>query len=124
MIGKEPQISIVVGVILTFVAIISATVTGTSSITAWIPAFFGVPIAILGALALNPNRLKTMMHIVAGLALLGAVGSLNVIPDLFGGSASTASIVARLAMLLLCGGLLYVSVMSFIQTRRNKRKEV
>ena len=108
---------------LTLVAIISVIMTGTTSITAWIPAFFGVPIAILGALALNPARLKVMMHIVAVLALLGALGSLNVIPDLFGnGSASTASIIARLAMLVLCGALLYVSVMSFIQARK-KRQE-
>lgn len=123
MVGKEPQISIAVGIVLILIAVISALVTGTTSITAWIPAFLGIPIALFGALALNPARLKTMMHIVAALALLGALGSLNVIPDLFGGgSASAASITSRLAVLLLCGGLLYVSVMSFIQARKNRQQ--
>ncbi len=120
MLGKEPQIAIVVGVILTLVAAVSALATGTSSITAWIPAFFGIPIALCGLVARNPNRLKLMMHIVAVLALLGALGSLNVIPDLLNGGSSMASIVARLAMLVLCGLLIYVSVMSFIQARRSR----
>ncbi|MEM7332370.1 MAG: hypothetical protein AAF490_09775 [Chloroflexota bacterium] len=123
MIGKEPQISIGVGVILIVVALISVIVTGTSSITAWIPAFFGILLAACGALALNPARLKVMMHIVAVLAVLGALGSLNVIPDLFSGSASAASIISRLVMLVLCGFLVYVSVMSFIQIRKNRQKE-
>ncbi len=124
MIGKEPQISIGVGIILIVIAVISVIVTGTTSFTAWIPALFGVLLAIFGALALNPDRLKMMMHIVAVLALLGALGSLNVIPDLFGNSsASAASIISRLAMLLLCGGLVYVSIMSFKQARKNRQQK-
>ncbi|MEM7118827.1 MAG: hypothetical protein AAF614_40795 [Chloroflexota bacterium] len=120
MIGKEPQVAIGVGVVLIVVGVLGRVLTGTSSITALIPAFFGILIAISGWLAMNPARLKLMMHIVAVLALVGVLGSISVLGALGGGL--SASVLSRLAMLILCGLLLYVSVMSFIAARRKRAK--
>jgi hypothetical protein len=69
-----------------------------------------------------------MMHIVAALALLGALGSLNVMPALIalatgGAEASPISIIARSSMLLLCGGLLGVCIASFVRARRVRANE-
>ena len=46
------------------------------SVTALIPAFFGLPIALFGIAAIvKPGARKLAMHLVALLALLGAVGA-------------------------------------------------
>jgi hypothetical protein len=65
---------------------------------------------------------------VAALALLGALGSLNVVPALIalatgGAEASPISIIARSSMLLLCGGLLGVCIASFVRARRVRANE-
>ena len=129
MLGKESTIAIIIGILLIIVGVLGQVLTGTSSITALIPAFFGLPIILLGLVARTPQRTKVSMHIVAVLALLGVVGTVNVLPDLSAlltsGEASniSASVLSRGSMFLLCGIMLIVSIISFIQARRNRRKE-
>ena len=124
---REPLVAVGVGVALCLVGLASFLGTGTSSVTALIPLFFGLPIAALGWLARSPARLRLCMHLVAALALLGLLGTLNVLPalsDLVLGKqppGSAAAILARGAMLLLCGGLLAVCVASFVRVRRQRR---
>lgn len=70
---KAPAITIEIGILLIIVGIASRVLTGTSSITALIPAFFGVPIALLGWAALAPKRTRWSLIVVGVLALLGTV---------------------------------------------------
>ena len=90
--------------------------TGTSSITALIPAFMGAPLLACGLLALNPGARKITMHIAAVIALLGAIGSTRVFmkwADL-----STAARSAQLITLLICVILVCVYIGSFVKARR------
>jgi membrane-associated HD superfamily phosphohydrolase len=128
MFGKEPQITMGVGALLCVIGLLSRVLSDSTSITVLIPLFFGALLLLLGWLALAPQRTKTMMHIVAALALLGALGSLNVVPALIalatgGAEASPISIIARSSMLLLCGGLLGVCIASFVRARRVRANE-
>lgn len=90
--------------------------TGTSSITALIPAFIGVPLLLCGLAAKKQGALKVVMHIAPVLALLGAAGSTRVFmkwADLTNAARS-----AQLITLLICVLLLVVYVGSFIKARR------
>lgn len=91
-----------IGVLLIIIGILGRVLTGTTSITAFIPLFFGVPIVILGWIGRNPDRTRLMIIIVIVLSVLGAVGAANVVADLFTNSATLASILSRGSMLILC----------------------
>ncbi len=51
--------------------------TGRESITAMIPAFFGVPILLLGFVATKAGFRKQTMHGAVMMALLGMLGALG-----------------------------------------------
>ncbi|MEM7125958.1 MAG: hypothetical protein AAF702_06510 [Chloroflexota bacterium] len=122
MVGKETKTAILIGLALIALGLWGRFSTGTTSITALIPAFFGLPIAILGFLGRNPQRLKMSMHVVAILALLGIIGTYTVIIDLLGGGEMSVSVISRGLMLLLCAIMLIISIVSFVQVRRNRQK--
>ena len=84
------------------VGILGRFMSGTTSITALIPLFFGLPIAILGWLSQSPGRTKIIQIIVIILALLGVLGTYGVVTDLFQADGVSASILSRGSMLLLC----------------------
>ena len=90
--------------------------TGTSSVTALIPAFLGAPLLACGLIAIKPAAVKVAMHIAPVFALLGAVGSTRVFmkwSDL-----SVAARSAQLITLLICTVLVVVYVGSFVKARR------
>ncbi len=91
--------------------------TGTSSITALIPAFIGGPLLMCGLVAMNPKALKVAIHVAAVLVLLAAVGSSRVFikwVDL-----SNAARSAQLITLTICVTLLTAYILSFIKARRS-----
>jgi hypothetical protein len=90
--------------------------TGTSSVTALIPAFLGAPLLACGLIAMRPGAVKIAMHIAPVIALLGALGSSRVFmkwADL-----SVAARSAQLITLLICAALVVVYVGSFVKARR------
>jgi hypothetical protein len=118
-----PIVTIVFGLILLALGGGLYAGTGMESVTALIPAFFGLAFLALGVLARNPARLKLTMHIAAVLALLGIGGSARGIgPALkhLGGEAieRPAAVWGQVSMLLLCLVYLVLCIRSFIQVRR------
>ena len=120
-----PQFTILVGVVLTALGAWAYYTSDGASITAAIPAFFGIPFLILGFLGRNEKNLKMTMHIAAVLALLGLAGAARGIPDAItmmqGGEVErpTAAIV-QTVMAIVCGGFLGAAIKSFIDVRRAK----
>ena len=96
--------------------------TAMVSVTALIPAFFGLPIAILGQIAKNEARRKHAMHGAVLLGLLGFLGSvpgLMKLPQLFAGAAERPTAVAMQALMaVLLGVFVVLCVKSFIAARR------
>ena len=91
------------GIILIVVGLLGRFLTGTTSITALIPLFFGVPIAGLGWVSQTPARARIAIIIVTVMAVLGPAGSFNVMHDLFSGT--------------VCLFLLAINVRWFMQAR-------
>jgi ABC-type Na+ efflux pump permease subunit len=97
----------------------------TGSPTALIPAFFGLPLMICGTLGFLESLRKHMMHIAAGIALVGGLlaggRGLMKVGALFGDDPVAQRATAMvLIMAVLC--LLYVlmSVRSFIAARKTR----
>jgi uncharacterized membrane protein len=119
-----PQITSVLGALLVLVGVSFYVGTGTSSLTALIPAFLGVPILIAGGLAFREGWRKHAMHVAVLLALLGFLGSargLLQLPALLGGAEleRPAAALAQSITALLCVVFVALAVNSFIQARRS-----
>jgi hypothetical protein len=90
--------------------------------TALIPAFFGLPIVLLGLLALKDAYRKHAMHVVAVLALLGVLAPVSRLAMQMARGAGVAPLpmASMIFMALLSGGLLALCIKSFVDARRRR----
>jgi len=119
------KISIVFGIILIILGLVSYFGISSESITALIPAFVGVPILILGFLSLNEKYLKHSMHAAAVLMLLGFGGTISGLIKFFkmlGGEIfeRPLAITIQAIMAVICLMFLVLAIKSFIEARRGK----
>ena len=125
MTSSMPSVTIVYGANLIFIGLTGYFATGQASVTALIPAFLGVPVAICGLLARNERLLKHAMHGAVLLALLGLLGTLSSpakLPALLDGTAERPAAVLAQVLTLLCSLIFVVlSVQSFIAARRARQ---
>ncbi len=117
------KITIGLGLVLIALGIGSYLGTGRASVTALIPAFFGVPLLLLGLLALKESMRKHAMHIAAVMGLLGfggTVGGLMKLPVLLTGGEveRPAAVAVQAAMAIACLVFVLLCVRSFIKVRR------
>ncbi len=91
--------------------------TGRESITALIPAFIGVAMAICAALARTERSTMHAMHVSTLLALAGVGGGFGGLLGLFRGSTSAPTI-GRAVLTVLCAIYIVLAVRSFIQARK------
>ena len=95
---------------------------GNRSITALIPAAFGVAFLVLGLLASKENLRKHAMHGAAALGLLGVLAGLGrLLPKAFRGELTMGlATVCISLMVLICAVFVGLCVNSFIQARRRR----
>ncbi len=96
---------------------------GRVSVTALIPAFFGLPLLLLGLAALNERRRKVAMHIAVVIGLLGFAGTVRgllKLPVLLSGGqvARPTAVAVQSAMAVVCLVYVLLCVWSFIKARR------
>jgi hypothetical protein len=117
--------TIAVGVALIVVGLAGYFLTGAASVTALIPAAFGIVIALAGLIARDERRRMHAIHgavVVALLGFLGSVRGLVQIADVFDGTATRpAAVIAQSVMALLTLGYLVLAIRSFIAARRNSK---
>ncbi|MEM7587497.1 MAG: hypothetical protein AAF560_29180 [Acidobacteriota bacterium] len=122
MTSNMPLVTIGYGSSLILIGIVGYFATGQASITALIPAFFGIVAELCGVLARNERFLKHAMHGAAMIGLLATLGTLRVlpqIPSLFNGTAERpAAVLSQGLTLLLSVIFVALCVRSFIETRR------
>lgn len=121
------KLSIVFGLILIILGLISYFGISSESVTALIPTFLGIPVLILGFLALKEKYLKHSMHATAVLMLLGFGGTVLGLIKFFrmlGGEVfeRPSAITIQAIMALLCLIFLISAIKSFIDARK-KRNE-
>jgi len=119
-----PTTTIALGVVLIVLGLAGYFLTGAVSLTALIPAAFGLVIALSGLLARDERKRKHAMHAAVVVALLGFLGSIRgllQIGSVFDGTAARpAAIVAQTIMALLTLGYIVIAVRSFVQARRRR----
>ncbi len=114
------KLTIIIGVALIVLGVGFYIGTGMASVTALIPAFVGLPVAILGAVALvgGENARKHAVHVAVMLTLLGALAGLGRgIPAMIKGG-NTSAVIATLLMAAICIVHVVFSVKSFIAARK------
>ena len=90
---------------------------GAASVTALIPAFFGIVIMACGHFGNAEGRRKLMMHIAVTVALLGFIAALGAIfrkgmPETIG-----VGTLSQIAMAVICLLFVVLGVRSFIAAR-------
>ena len=125
-----PITTIILGVCLIFLGVVGYFATGRQSITAMIPAFFGVVFVLLGIIASRgPRARKHAMHVAAALALLGFFATLRgvggVVRMMQGQEvARPQAAISQATMAGLCLVFVIFCVRSFIVARRQRRDGV
>lgn len=127
-----PSTSIVFGFLLILLGAggyIYGSLNGNASLTALIPAVFGVLLVAFGALARSKENLrKHIMHAAVLVGLLGflaTASSFFKIPALLAGTAERpAAVVTQLIMSVICLVFVILCVKSFIDARRNPVTEL
>ena len=94
---------------------------GKASVTALIPAFFGVVMAICGALAQSKESLrKHFMHAALLVALIGFLIPTARLLMNVSKIALTPAVVSQAAMALVCLIFLVIGLQSFFNARRSR----
>ena len=120
-----PATTIALGAALTVLGIGRYVLTNAVSLTALIPAAFGLVLIATGVIAQNDRMRMHAMHAAVVVALLGFLGSfrglLGIGKVLDGTAGRPAAIVAQTIMALLTLVYIVVAVRSFIRARAARR---
>ena len=119
-----PAVTIALGAALVVLGLAGYCLTGAVSLTALIPAAFGLVFLLAGLLARDERRRMHAMHAAVVVALLGFLGSIRGLLDrrrFDATSARPAAIVAQTIMAVLTLGYIVIAVRSFVQARRARR---
>lgn len=94
--------------------------SGSASLTALIPAAFGVVIMLCGHLGMADARRKMMMHIAVVVAFLGFIIPFGRIMSRISEFALSPAVVSQLAMAVICLIFVVLAVRSFVAARQNR----
>ena len=117
------KFSLTYGLFLILWGIIISFISGSSSVTSYIPSFLGLPLIIFSYLTIRfPSKKKLFMHIVVIFGLIIFLGGLDVIRSLFGGYAFENFWADASKTMMLLTGLYFLiqCVRSFIFARKNR----
>lgn len=92
--------------------------SGSASLTALIPAAFGVVLMLLGHVARSSENLrKHLMHVAVVVALLGFIATAGRLVTKLGEFAVSAATLSQIAMALFCLAFVVLALRSFIAAR-------
>ena len=118
-----PSTAINFGRVLILIGIIGyiyGFVGGATSITALIPAFFGILLMLFGHLARAKDNLrKHLMHAAVIVALLGFLASAGRLLSKITEISLSPAYISQIAMAIICFLFIVVSVRSFIDARKS-----
>lgn len=130
-------IAILFGIVLILLGVVGYFASGGASITALIPAFFGLPLVVLGFLAAKEHLRKHVMHVAVLVGLVGFIGAaimaLPKVPELITTgkvmrvkgevqSDATLAVIMTLLMGVVCAVFVVLCVRSFIEARRSRAR--
>ncbi len=117
------KITIGLGLVLIALGLGGYFGTGSAHITALIPVLFGLPLLILGWVALKEHMRRHAMHVAGVIALLGFAGTVSGLMKLplllTGGELDRpAAVAVQAAMAIVCFVFVLQCIWSFIKARR------
>jgi hypothetical protein len=111
----------VVGILLVVVGLASYYLTGRTSVTALIPAFFGVVFIVLALVARAEAARRHAMHAAVAVALVGLLGTLSRLgPAMSEGTITRPAVMAQLVTAGVLAAYIALGVKSFIEARRSR----
>lgn len=120
-----PSTSITCGFLLILVGIIGyvyGLMGNSASVTALIPAFFGIVLAVLGFLAkAKENLRKHLMHAAVAVALIGFILVAGRLLMKVSSLTLSVAVASQIAMALICLLFVILSIRSFAAARRTTK---
>ena len=117
-----PTTSIICGSLLILIGIVGyihGVMTDHKSITALIPAIFGILLVLFGAFSrMNEGLRKHLMHAAAVVALLGFLATAGRLLSKFSELTMSAAALSQIATALICLVFLIMAIRSFSAARR------
>ncbi len=114
--------SVFYGTFLIFWGVIVSFLSGSNSLTSFIPSLIGLPILIFSNLSIKfTNKKKLFMHIVVFFGLIAFLGGLDFLRSIFGGTLfqNLWADISKLILLTTGGYFVYQCIRSFIFARKN-----
>ena len=119
--------TIAAGVFLILIGIagyVYGMMNNSASVTALIPAFFGIVLLILGLLANAKESLrKHLMHVAVVISLIGFILPVGRLVSKMSSLSLSAAVISSIAMAVICLFHVILSIQSFINARRNENAE-
>ena len=123
--GKSMEsVSIIYGIFLIIWGVAVSFISGSNSLTSFIPSMFGLPILLFAFLTIKfPNKKKLFMHIVVSFGLIVFIGGLDFSRGLLKGTSFNNMWADTSKLMMLITGLVFtfLCVKSFIFARKNKQ---
>ena len=124
-IGKSMEsVSIIYGIFLIIWGVAVSFISGSNSLTSFIPSIFGLPILLFSFLTVKlPSKKKLFMHIVVSFGLIVFIGGLDFSRGLLKGTLFNNMWADTSKLMMLITGLIFtfLCVKSFIFARKNKQ---
>lgn len=122
------KVTLIYAVILILIGFIGYLASGMASITALIPAFFGVVFLVLGIMAFFEKMRKNAMHVASVIALIGlllTLGGIFGVGKMLSGEqiARPGAAVGKAFMAIFSLVYFIMCVWSFISARLLKKKD-
>ena len=120
-------LSIYYGSFLVFWGVIISFVSGSDSLTSFIPSMIGLPILIFSNLSIKfVSRKKLFMHIVVLFGLVAFLGGLDFLRSILSGTAfqNVWADTSKCMMLITGASFVYLCVKSFIFARKNRNSQI
>ena len=119
-----PSTSIACGTLLLLIGIlgyVNGVMTNHASLTALIPAAFGIVLVLLGVFArMREGLRKHLMHVAVVIALLGFILTAGRLLSKLGELSYSAAVVSQVSMALVCLLFVILAIKSFADARRKK----
>ena len=114
-------LSILYGLFLVAWGFSISLLSGSSSITSFIPAFIGFPLILIGFISMvRPSLRKALMHIAVLIGVFAFLGGLDFFRGMF---ANYYAGMSKLMLMVTAFLYLYVCIKSFLFARRQRKLE-
>tara|TARA_B100000678_G_scaffold13623_1_gene10700 strand:- start:660 stop:1082 length:423 start_codon:yes stop_codon:yes gene_type:complete len=117
--------SVFYGSFLIFWGLLVSFISGSNSLTSFIPSFIGLPILIFSNLSIKfTSKKKIFMHIVVLFGLIAFLGGLDFFRSILNGTVfqNIWADISKLILLTTGGYFVYQCIRSFIFARKNNNQ--